>query len=67
MLKARVRARVEHPFRVIKRQFGFMKARFKGLAKNTAQVITLLSLPNLWIVHKRWLAMTAPLRPQFGK
>jgi IS5 family transposase len=29
---------VEHPFRVIKRQFGFMKVRYRGLAKNTAQL-----------------------------
>ena len=35
-LKARVRAKVEHPFRVIKIQFGFIKARYKGMAKNRA-------------------------------
>jgi len=34
--KAQVRAKVEHPFRVIKRQFGYVKVRFRGLAKNTA-------------------------------
>ncbi|SEC95378.1 transposase, IS4 family /transposase, IS5 family [Pseudomonas anguilliseptica] len=33
--KAQVRAKVEHPFRVIKRQFGYVKTRFRGLAKNT--------------------------------
>ena len=65
-LKARIRARVEHPFRVIKRQFGFMKVRFKGLAKNTAQVITLFALSNLWMARKRLLAMTGPLRPQIA-
>jgi hypothetical protein len=37
-LKASVRAKVEHPFRVIKRQFGFVKVRNKGLAKNAAQI-----------------------------
>ena len=31
--KAQVRAKVEHPFRVIKRQFGYTKARFRGLIK----------------------------------
>src|SRR5690606_11145199 len=36
-MKASVRAKVEHPFRVIKRQFGFTKVRYRGLAKNTAQ------------------------------
>jgi len=65
--KASVRARVEHPFRVIKRQFGLMKVRFRGLAKNTAHVITLFALSNLWMARKRLLAMTAPLRPQYAK
>ena len=65
-LKARIRARVEHPFRVIKRQFGFMKVRFKGLAKNTAQVIPLFALSNLWMARKRLLTPTGPLRPQFA-
>lgn len=41
--KASIRAKVEHPFRVIKRQFGLTKVRFKGLAKNTAHVITLFA------------------------
>ena len=38
-MKAAVRSKVEHPFRVIKRQFGYQKVRFKGLAKNTAQIL----------------------------
>ena len=54
--KASVRARVEHPFRVIKRQFGLMKVRFRGLAKNTAHVITLFALSNLWMARRRLLA-----------
>jgi transposase, IS5 family len=45
--KAQVRAKVEHPFRVIKRQFGHTKVRFRGLAKNTAQLVTLFALSNL--------------------
>lgn len=65
--KASVRAKVEHPFRVIKRQFGLMKVRFRGLAKNTAHVITLFALSNLWMARKRLLAMTGPLRPQLAK
>ena len=52
-LKASVRAKVEHPFRVIKCQFGFTKVRYKGLAKNTAQLITLFALSNLWMARKR--------------
>ena len=45
--KAQVRAKVEHPFRVIKRQFGYTKVRFRGLAKNIAQQSTLFALSNL--------------------
>jgi IS5 family transposase len=52
-LKASVRAKVEHPFRVIKCQFGYRKTRYRGLAKNTAQLITLFALSNLWMVRKR--------------
>jgi transposase, IS5 family len=50
-LKAGIRAKVEHPFRVIKRQFGFVKARCRGLKKNTAQLITLFALSNLWMAR----------------
>jgi len=51
--KASVRAKVEHPFRVIKCQFGFTMVRYKGLAKNTAQLLTLFALGNLWMARKR--------------
>ena len=54
-LKASVRAKVEHPFRVIKCQFGFTKVRYKGLAKNTAQLVTLFALSNLWMARRRVL------------
>lgn len=54
-VKARIRAKVEHPFRVIKRQFGYMKVRYRGLAKNTAQLHTLFALGNLWMVRHRLL------------
>ena len=46
-IKARIRAKVEHPFRVVKRQFGHVKVRCRGLAKNTAQLHTLFALANL--------------------
>lgn len=65
--KASIRAKVEHPFRVIKRQFGLVKVRFRGLAKNTAHIITLFALSNLWMARRRLLAMTGSLRPQFAK
>jgi IS5 family transposase len=62
--KASVRAKVEHPFRVIKRQFGLVKVRFKGLAKNTAHVITLFALSNLWMARKKLMAMMGQARLQ---
>ena len=52
-IKAGIRAKVEHPFRVIKCQFGFVKVRYRGLAKNTAQLVTLFALSNLWMARKR--------------
>jgi IS5 family transposase len=52
-LKASIRAKVEHPFRVIKRQFGHVKVRYRGLAKNTAQLHTLFALSNLWMVRRQ--------------
>jgi transposase, IS5 family len=51
-LKAGVRAKVEHPFRVLKRQFAYTKTRYRGLAKNTAQITTLFALGNLWMAHR---------------
>jgi IS5 family transposase len=65
--KASIRAKVEHPFRVIKRQFGLMKVRFRGLAKNTAHIVTLFALSNLWMARRKLLAMTGSLRPQFAE
>ena len=50
-LKAGIRAKVEHPFRVIKRQFGYVKVRYRGLKKNTAQLVTLFALSNLWMMR----------------
>ena len=53
--KASIRAKVEHPFRVLKQQFGYAKVRYRGLAKNTAQLHTLFALANLWLARKRIL------------
>lgn len=58
-LKASVRAKVEHPFRVIKRQFGFMKTRYRGLKKNTAQLFTLFALSNLWMARGKLMGAGA--------
>ena len=60
--KASLRAKVEHPFRVIKRQFGYTKVRYRGLVKNTAQVLTLFALSNLWMVRRPLLITVGKLR-----
>ena len=60
--KASVRAKVEHPFRVIKRQFGYVKVRYRGLAKNTAQVLTLFALSNVWMARRHLLSSTGSIR-----
>ncbi len=60
--KAQVRAKVEHPFRVIKRQFGYTKVRFRGLAKNAAQMMTLFALSNLWMARRHLLSTTGEVR-----
>jgi len=56
-IKASIRAKVEHPFRVIKRQFGHVKVRYRGLEKNTAQLVTLFALSNLWMVRRKWAVL----------
>ena len=58
-LKAGVRAKVEHPFRVIKRQFGFARVRYRGIKKNTAQLFTLFALSNLWMVRSKLIGVGA--------
>jgi len=60
--KAQVRAKVEHPFGVIKRQFGYAKVRFRGLAKNTAQMLTLFALSNLWMARRHLLVGAGEVR-----
>jgi len=51
-----VRAEVEHPFRVVERQFDHRKTRYRGLARNRAHLFTLFTLGNLFIVRRRLLA-----------
>ena len=58
-LKAGIRAKVEHPFRVIKRQFGYVKVRYRGLKKNTQQLITLFALSNLWMSRGKLMEAVA--------
>ena len=63
-LKASIRAKVEHPFRVIKRQFGHVKVRYRGLKKNTAQLSTLFALSNLWMARKTLQVLDGQIRAQ---
>lgn len=51
--KSGVRAKVEHPIGVIKRVFGFAKARYRGLAKNTHRLWVTCALVNLFMVRRR--------------
>jgi IS5 family transposase len=53
--KSSVRAKVEHPFHVIKRVFGFAKVRYRGLAKNTERLWVTCGLANLFVVRRRLL------------
>ncbi|AUI96813.1 hypothetical protein BVV19_03195 [Xanthomonas oryzae pv. oryzae] len=66
-LRAQVRARVEHPFRVIKQQFGHGKVRYRGLRKNTLQLQVMFALANLWLVRKRLLAWPGQVCLEIGK
>jgi IS5 family transposase len=58
-LKASVRAKVEHPFHIVKNLFGHKKARYRGLAKIAAQLLTLFGLANLLIAKRRLFALHA--------
>ena len=57
--KASVRAKVEHPFHVVKNLFKHRKTRYCGLAKNTAQLLTLFALANLMLAKKCLMALHA--------
>jgi len=56
---AKLRAIGEHPFRILKRQFGYTKVRYRGLEKNTAQLFMLFALGNLYQVRRALLASGA--------
>ncbi len=61
-LKASIRAKVEHSFRVIKRQFGHVKVRYRGLKKNTAQLRRLFAQSNLWMARAKLLQLDGQVR-----
>lgn len=56
-----MRAKVGHPFRVINRQFGYAIVRYRGLAKNSAQVLTLFALSNLWMTRRQFVPVQGKL------
>jgi IS5 family transposase len=56
--KAHFRAKVEHPFRVIKQQFGFQKTRLRGMLKNRCKVKVLAALSNLFMARHELLCRT---------
>lgn len=58
-LKASVRAKVEHPFHIVKNIFQLKKVRYRGLLKNTAQLFTLFGLANLLLAKRRLFALHA--------
>ena len=52
-IKSKVRSRVEHVFAVLKRQFGFAKVRYRGLAKNATRAFVALGLANIYLARGR--------------
>ena len=54
--KAHIRAKIEHPFRVIKQQFGFQKTRLRGLAKNRCKINVMAAVTNLFLARGHLLA-----------
>jgi hypothetical protein len=55
-MKSKVRSKVEHIFYIVKRLFGYRKAVYRGLAKNTARLYLLFASANL-------LKWAWPMRP----
>ena len=50
-LMAALRSAVEHPFRVLKRQFGYTKVRYRGLLKNEQHLLSQFALVDLHLVR----------------
>jgi IS5 family transposase len=55
-VKVHIRSKVEHPFRVIKQQFGFQKTGLRGLAKNRCKIHMLAALSHLFQARRQLLA-----------
>ncbi len=58
--KSRTRARVEQPFLILKRVWGFAKVRYRGLAKNANRTFTALAMANLYLAARRTPALVRP-------
>lgn len=58
--KPKIRARVEHVFAVVKRLWGFSKARYRGFAKNAGRAFTALALANIYPARHRLMALVRP-------
>lgn len=58
--KSKIRARVEHVFAVVKRLWGFVKVRYRGLAKNATRAFTALALSNIYMSRERLMALVRP-------
>lgn len=56
--KSKVRAKVEHPFLVLKQVFGFTKVRYRGLDKNATRLFVACGLVNLYMARQRLLRVT---------
>ncbi len=56
--KSRVRAKIEHPFPILKRVFGFSKLRYRGLDKNANRLFVACGLVNLYMARRRLLRVT---------
>lgn len=64
LAKASVRAKVEHPFHVLKNLFKHRKARYRGLAKNTEQLHSLFAFANLVLAGRTFEVPAPELRPE---
>lgn len=62
-IKASIRSKVEHPFHVLKNLLGHRKTRYRGLAKNTAQLMTLFGLANQVLARRRLMALDTQVAP----
>jgi IS5 family transposase len=57
--KSRVRSKVEHVFGVLKLKFGFVKVRYRGIAKNANRLFAAFALVNLFLVRDKLLRVPA--------